>query len=164
VHAAPGRYEESRVATLYHQVWIAAPAATVYEAVSTEEGLGSWWDKPKAVRSGSDTVLEFSPGPEHGVLRARILALTPERRVEWEFVSTHPRNSPAFAWTGTRIVFEISRRAVPPWAAERVDTTIVDFRHSGWDERSEYLGFCNFAWGEALQKLKQWCESRVAGR
>jgi hypothetical protein len=30
----------------------------------------------------------------------------------------------------------ITRRAVPPWAAERADT-IVDFRHSGWDERSE---------------------------
>ena len=39
------------------------------------------------------------------------------------------------------------------------DVTLVDFRHSGWDERSEYFGFCNFSWGEALGKLKQRCES-----
>jgi hypothetical protein len=76
-----------------------------------------------------------------------------------EFFSTHPATSPASAWTGTRVVFEISRGAVPPWAVDRAEMTIVDFRHSGWDERSEYLGFCNFAWGEALQKLKQRCEA-----
>lgn len=27
-------------------------------------------------------------------------------------------------------------------------------------EHSEFLGFCNFAWGETLLMLKQWCESR----
>ena len=150
------------MAELYHQVWITAPTATVYEAIATESGIASWWDKPTAVKSDSGVVLEFNPGPEHGVLRAKVIAAIQERRVEWEFVSTHPRNSPGFAWTGTRVSFEITRRAVPPWAAERVDTAIVDFRHSGWDARSEYLGFCNFAWGEALQKLKQWCESRAA--
>ena len=68
-------------------------------------------------------------------------------------------HSPASAWTGTHVVFDIARRAAPPWATERVDTAVLDFRHSGWDERSEYLGFCNFHWGEALQKLKRWCES-----
>ena len=149
------------MAELYHQVWITAPSATVYEAISTEAGIAGWWDRPNAVKTDSGVVLEFNPGPEHGVLRARVAAAIPDRRIEWEFVSTHPRNSPAFAWTGTRVSFEITRRAVPPWAAERADTAIVDFRHSGWDGRSEYLGFCNFAWGEALQKLKQWCESRA---
>ena len=147
------------MAELYHQVWITAPSAIVYEAISTEAGIAGWWDKPTAVRSDSGVVLEFSPGPEHGVLRAKVVAAIPDRRIEWEFVSTHPRNSPAFAWTGTRVSFEITRRAVPLWAAERVDTAIVDFRHSGWDE---YLGFCNFAWGEALQKLRQGCEARAA--
>jgi uncharacterized protein YndB with AHSA1/START domain len=150
------------MAELYHQVWITAPSAIVYEAISTEAGIAGWWDKPTAVKTDSGIVLEFNPGPEHGVLRAKVLAAILDRRVEWEIVSTHPRNSPAFAWTGTRVSFEITRRAVPPWAAERVDTAIVDFRHIDWDERSEYLGFCNFAWGEALQKLKQWCESRAA--
>ena len=28
------------MATLYHQVWIAAPVAEVYRAISTEDGIG----------------------------------------------------------------------------------------------------------------------------
>lgn len=28
------------------------------------------------------------------------------------------------------------------------------------NENSEFLGFCNFAWGETLLMLKQWWESR----
>ena len=125
------------MAELYHQVWIAAPTAIVYEAISTAADIAGWRDKPTAVKSDSGVVLEFNPGPEHGVLRAKVLAAIRDQRVEWEFVSTHPKNSPAFAWTGTRVSFEVTRRAVPPWAAERADTAIVDFRHSGWDERSE---------------------------
>jgi uncharacterized protein YndB with AHSA1/START domain len=93
------------MAELYHQVWIAAPTAIVYEAISTAAGIAGWWDKPTAVKSDSGVVLEFNPGPEHGVLRAKVLAAIRDQRVEWEFVSTHPKNSPAFAWTGTRASF-----------------------------------------------------------
>jgi uncharacterized protein YndB with AHSA1/START domain len=156
---APRTREPYRASDLYHQVWIEASSAKVYEAIATDEGVGRWWDRPTTVQSPQGVVLEFSPGAEHGVLRARRLEMVPDRRVVWEFFSTHPQNSPASAWTGTRVTFEISRRPVPPWAAQRVDTAILDFRHSGWDEGSEYLGFCNFHWAEALNKLKQWCES-----
>jgi hypothetical protein len=93
------------------------------------------------------------------VLKARGLETVQDRRVEWEFVSAHPKRSPASAWTGTRVSFEISRRPTPPWAGDKAETTVLDFRHSGWDETSEWVGFCNFAWGEALQKLRRWCES-----
>ena len=148
------------MAALCHQVWINAPTVKVYEAVSTEDGIGRWWDKPKALRSPSGLSWEFNPGPEHGVLVANVLEMIQDRRVEWKFISgTHPRTSPAFAWTGTHVVFEISRRPVPPWSTDRVDMTILDFRHSDWDEQSEYFGFCNFQWAETLRKLKQWCES-----
>lgn len=119
------------MAVLYHQVWIKASTAKVYEAISTEDGIGRWWDKPRAVESDEGVILQFNPGQEHGVLEAKVLEMVPEERVEWEFTSTHPRNSPAFAWTGTRAKFEISRRSVPPWAADRVDMVILDFRHSG---------------------------------
>src|SRR5262249_13310559 len=38
-------------------------------------------------------------------------------------ISTHPKTSPASAWTGTHVLFEIT---------ERGNTAILDFRHSGW--------------------------------
>jgi len=80
-----------------------------------------------------------------------VLELARNRRVEWECISSHPRSSPASAWTGTHVIFEI---------AEREHRTVLDFRHAGWDESNEYFGFCNYHWGVALHKLAQWCESR----
>jgi uncharacterized protein YndB with AHSA1/START domain len=49
--------------TLYHQVWIDASPAKVYEAISSETGIGCWWDEPRAVRSDAATILEFNPAP-----------------------------------------------------------------------------------------------------
>jgi hypothetical protein len=69
------------------------------------------------------------------------------------------RSSPASAWTGTYITFEITRRSVPPRAKEKTYMMILILRHSGWYEASEFIGYCNFQWGVALQKLKQVCES-----
>ena len=86
------------------------------------------------------------------------------KRVEWEFISTHPKSSPASAWTGTHVIWEISERdnvaALSGFGKNGDRIAILDFRHSGWDENSEYLGFCSFAWAMVLQKLKQVCESK----
>jgi uncharacterized protein YndB with AHSA1/START domain len=139
------------MATLYHQVRIAASPRKLYEAISTERGIAAWWDEPVAVGSGTSQVLEFRPGPAHGVLRMKVLERREGRRVEWECTSTHPETSPASAWTGTHVAFEIR---------EAEGGAILDFRHSGWDEASPFLGFCNFGWGVALQKLKETCEAK----
>ena len=149
------------MATLCHEVWINASAERVYEAISTAEGIGTWWDEQTATQTDQGLVLEHNPGPEHGIVRMKVLDLSKPRRIEWECISTHPKSSPASAWTGTHIEFEIARRSVPPWASRKTEMTILTFRHSGWDENSEYFGFCNFAWGQALQKLRHVCESAV---
>ena len=147
------------MATIWHEVWINASAERVYLALSNAEGVSSWWDEQTAVQTDDGLVLESNPGPEHGVLRLRVLDLSEDKRVEWECISTHPNSSPASAWTGTRLIFGIERRSVPPWASNKTQMTILTFQHTGWDEKSEYLGFCNFKWGEALHQLKQVCES-----
>ena len=147
------------MATIWHEVWINASAERVYLALSNAEGVSSWWDEQTAVQTDDGLVLESNPGPAHGVLRLRVLDLSEDKRVEWECISTHPNSSPASAWTGTRLIFGIERRSVPPWASNKTQMTILTFQHTGWDEKSEYLGFCNFRWGVALHQLKQVCES-----
>jgi hypothetical protein len=135
----------------------------VYEAISTPDGIGTWWDKQESTETDSGLVLEHNPGPEHGVVQLKVLKRVQDKRVEWECISTHPKSSPASAWTGTHFVFEISERAnrvaLSGFGQDQDRITILDFRHSGWDENSEYLGYCNFAWGVVLQNLKRVCES-----
>jgi uncharacterized protein YndB with AHSA1/START domain len=150
------------MATLHHQVWIDAPIAKVYEALASAEGLGHWWSPHTSTQTTGGDVLAHDPGPEHGEVRMKVLDTTRNKRVEWEIISMHPKSSPASAWTGTHIGFELSPREKPRWMGGEPGKplpTVVEFRHDGWNEHSEYFGFCNFAWGETLVMLKAWCDS-----
>lgn len=83
------------MATIRHQVFINAPVAKVYEAISTPEGISTWWDKQTPIQTDRGLVLKHNPGPEHGVVQLRVVELVPNKRVEWECISTHPKSSPA---------------------------------------------------------------------
>ena len=152
------------MAAIHHQVAINAPVAKVYEAIATADGISTWWDKQTPVQTDRGLVLEHNPGPEHGVVKLRVVELVPNRRVEWECISTHPKSSPASAWTGTHFIFEFAERsesAASPGSETNQDlTTTLDFRQTGLDDQSEFFGFNNFAWGQVLQNLKQVAESQ----
>ncbi|HEV2855285.1 MAG TPA: SRPBCC domain-containing protein [Thermoanaerobaculia bacterium] len=141
--------------TIHHQVSINAPVAKVYEAISTADGISTWWDKQTPVQTDRGLVLEHNPGPEHGIVKLRVVELVPDKRVEWECISTHPESSPASVWTGTHFIFELAERDD---IAGRI--TILDFYQTGYDERSEFFGFNNSAWGQVVQNLKQVVESQ----
>jgi uncharacterized protein YndB with AHSA1/START domain len=155
------------MASIQHRVTIDAPVANVYEAIATAGGIGTWWDKQTAVQTARGLVLEHNPGPEHGVVRLRVVELVPNERVEWECISTHPASSPASAWTGTHFVFEIAEsgdEAAPPGGKRPpAPATTVDFRQAGYDERSEFFGSNSAAWALVLQNLKRVLET-TSGR
>lgn len=150
------------MADIYHQVWVNAPLSRVYGALATAEGLGQWWAPHSAEATPEGLVLAHSPGEAHGDVRMLVRDATPDRRIEWEIISRHPAESPASAWTGTRIVFALEERPSPGhWiglgnAGEPM--TVIEFRHTGWDGASPFYGFCNLAWGETLALLRTWCE------
>lgn len=150
------------MATLHHQVWIKAPARRVYDALATAEGL-RWWAPHTSTQTDDGLVLAHSPGPAHGDVQMKVIESLPAERITWEIISTHPERSPASAWTGTRMRFEISEQPSPGhWMGmdnEGETMTVVDFYHGGWDEQSEFIGFCNYAWGVVLDMLRNWCES-----
>ena len=137
--------------TIQHQLLINAPVATVYEAIATADGISTWWDKQTPRQTERGLVLEHNPGPEHGIVKLRVVELIPNERVEWECISTHPASSPASAWTGTHFIFELARRG---------ESTAVDFRQSGYDERSAFFNSNRDAWGQVLQNLKRVVETQ----
>ena len=151
------------MATIRHQVLIDAPVAKVYEAISTADRIGTWWDKQTATQTDRGVVLEHNPGPEHGVVKLRVVELVPNKRVEWECISTHPKSSPASAWTGTHFIFEIVEgNNVASAGSNRVQipATILDFSQVGYDEQSKFFGSNNVAWEQVLQNLKRTAESQ----
>ncbi len=142
------------MATLYHQLQIKAAPAVIYQSLTTEDGIGSWWDRPQLLlQEGRTPEWAFRPGPGHGVLTMQVLQTQPEQMVLWRCTSHHAASSPASAWTDTLLRFELH-------ASNGAPDTTLDFRHSGWDETSPYLGFCNHRWGIALQALRRHCEQQ----
>ena len=151
------------MATIRHQVMIDAPVAKVYEALSTADGISTWWDKQTPTQTDRGLVLEHNPGPEHGVVKLRVVELVPNKRVEWECISSHPKSSPASAWTGTHFIFEIVERDNVVSSGSnpnQLRATTLDSCQAGYDERSEFFGSNNLAWGEVLENLKQVVESQ----
>jgi uncharacterized protein YndB with AHSA1/START domain len=67
--------------------------AKVYEALSSADRIGTWWDKQTAIQTDHGVVLEHNPGPEHGVVKLRVVELVPSTRVEWECISVHPSSA-----------------------------------------------------------------------
>lgn len=148
------------MAIIHQEISISAPVAKVYGALASADQIGTWWDQQKEVRTSRGLVLEHDPGPEHGVVRLRVVGLVPDKRVEWECISTHPKSSPASAWTGTRFIFELAVRTESAGVGrDQVRTTTVGFRQVGFDDRSEFLQANITTWGQALHKLKQVVES-----
>lgn len=141
------------MASIRHQLRIKAPAAQIFERLTTGSGIASWWDTPAAERSGYVEYWDFRPGPDHGVLRMKVVSTVPKERVEWECVSRHEPSSPASAWTDTRITFALE---------DTGPATVLHFRHEAWDEENRFYPFCSYEWAMALRKLKQECEASVA--
>jgi len=150
------------MAAIHHQLWIDAPLATVHAGLATAEGLGRWWVAHTASVIDGETVISHNPGPAHGVVAMKVLEASTQR-VRWEVISRHPAQSPASAWTGTEIRFELSRRASPgAWRGlphEGEPMTVLEFQQLGWNPDSEFLGFCSQAWAETLVMLRRWAES-----
>ena|SRR5215831_20807132 len=84
------------MATLQHQVWINARVATAYQLLAIAEGLSQWWAPHTSSETDARLVLAHDPGPAHGPVKMKVFERIPNRRVEWEIISTtHPKTSAA---------------------------------------------------------------------
>jgi uncharacterized protein YndB with AHSA1/START domain len=139
------------MATIHHQLLIEAPITLVYQAIAHPDLIATWWDKQTARHTAGGLVLEHHPGPEHGVVQLLVIDHRPNERIEWECISSHPASSPASVWTGTHFIFEL--------AARGDGATSLDFRQTGYDERSPFFNSNRDAWKNVLQNLKRVVES-----
>lgn len=136
------------MASIAHRVGIKAPAAQVYAALSSIDGLRSWWTKSTTGTSKPGQIIDFQflqpDGEILGAMGMEVLNLEPDQRVHWRCVS-----GPA-DWIDTEIVFDLS--VEDPY-------TIVLFHHDHWREQSESMAHCSMKWATFLLSLKNLVES-----
>ena len=129
-----------------HLVFIKSTPDKIYEAITTQQGIASWWSvnnnaKPEV---GSIYRIFFSGDYFKDI---KITELVPGKRVAWEILDAHPE------WLKTKVTFDISMGK---------NSAELRFNHSGWREYTDMFAQCSHHWGIYLQNLKTYTEKGKA--
>ena len=127
------------MADIYHDFPIAAPAARVFEAIATPEGLDAWWTERASGRPELNAEYELYFGEGYD-WRARVSRC----RAPFEFELTLTRADAE--WAGSRVGFTLS---------EANGRTQVRFHHLGWPDASEHYRISSFCWAMYLRILRR---------
>ncbi len=130
---------------ILHRIAIKATPEKVYDAITTSEGLRSWWTVDATHERKVGSVAEFGFHKRAVVFRMRINELKPGERVTWECEGDDPE------WKGTRITFDLQPHE---------GGTLLDFSHSGWRSVENGYPSCNTVWGFLMHSLMRYCEGR----
>ena len=129
---------------ILHRVGVRTPdPKTVYDALTTVEGLAAWWTDDTTGRGDAvGGTLEFRfPA---GGFDMEVVELRPPERVAWRVVDGPPE------WVGTTIDWDLRQDG---------DYTIVLFKHQGWREPVEFMHHCSTKWASFLLSLKKYVET-----
>ena len=129
---------------ILHKVGVRADSPqSVYEALTTIDGLSSWWTNETDGDGDQGGVVRFRFG-EKGGFDMNVVELDHGKHVLWEVVDGPEE------WIGTRVDWELS---------EADGRTTVLFRHLGWREPVEFMHHCSTKWASYLLSLKSLVET-----
>ncbi|NRA53094.1 MAG: SRPBCC domain-containing protein [Gammaproteobacteria bacterium] len=126
-----------------HRVGINASPEKIYQALTTDAGLSSWWTNDISGAGDVGSIIEFrfnGGGPDFSVIE-----LIPNKIVRWQ----HHGNIPE-AWMGTEILFQLQVED---------KQTFVRFSHTNWQETSDFMAHCSTKWAVFLLSLKDALET-----
>jgi uncharacterized protein YndB with AHSA1/START domain len=126
-----------------HRVGVKASAAEIYEALTTNNGLASWWTNDVSGAGSVGSIIEFrfnGGGPDFTVTE-----LVPNKIVRWKHSGSMPES-----WMGTEILFQLQVEG---------EQTFVRFTHSYWNESSDFMAHCSTKWAVFLISLKDAVET-----
>ena len=130
------------MASIDHLFHIEATQEEIFNAITTIDGLKSWWTTGVEGESAKDKEIKFYFGDD-ALCRIKVLEIDDGAHLSWLCVDGHSE------WVDTFISFDLSL------ANDKVQ---VQFSHSNWQKESGFMANCNFSWGRYLVSLKELCE------
>ena len=124
---------------IFHDVPIKASAERVFRAVTTPEGLDTWWTKHATgtPRVGAEYTLGFGPGYDW---RATVTRCVPTSEFELLMTEAHPD------WQNTCVSIRIE---------DRDGRTLVRFSHCGWPSANDHYRLSCNCWALYLRILRR---------
>ena len=127
---------------ILHRIAMKSSPREVYGALTTIEGLSSWWTRDTNGSTEVGDVIKFSF--DAGFFDMLILELDPPTEVRWEVVDGPEE------WIGTTVSWDLR---------EDDEYTIILFKHEGWREPVEFMHHCSTHWAMFLQSLRSLVET-----
>jgi uncharacterized protein YndB with AHSA1/START domain len=137
------------VPDIRHEIIIQAPLQRVYEALTTQEGLQSWWTSDTQAVPEVGSVAVFGFFNRSTIFRMRIDELTPAKRVRWSC------EGDVDEWIDTEIRFDLE--------PDEADGSKLRFRHKNWHSTAGIYAQCNTTWGNLMFRLKAFAEGKNPG-
>ncbi|MCH8495580.1 MAG: SRPBCC domain-containing protein [Balneolales bacterium] len=125
--------------------YIKSPSSKVYQALTSEEGLGTIWTSKLKVKPVIGYIYEFNFN-EDPHTKMLITGLHENQWISWECLASN------IEWVGTTVSFNLK---------ENNGTTAVLLKHCNWREITDYYRWCNYNWSMFLYRLKDYCENKV---
>ena len=131
-------------------VEIHAGAASIVEAVTTKEGLSSFWVSTSIAEPEAGTEARFTFQGAPVPLRMRVDRIEPNE-VAWTCLGEFPH------WEGTTVTWSLEP------GPEHGGTRLL-FRHAGFSDAQTEWEFASvsYTWGTILERLKQLAETGSA--
>jgi uncharacterized protein YndB with AHSA1/START domain len=133
------------VSEILTQFDVDAPRAAVWKAITTQDGIRSWWtthaDVPKGV--GSVLSLRFPDAPISWDLR--VDEAVENEKLHWHCVGGPP------PWVDTDVVFRLTD-------SPEAETRVL-FDHTGWNEAEDMVRIVTFGWVQMFLQLKGYLET-----
>ncbi|MCD2421544.1 SRPBCC domain-containing protein [Niabella pedocola] len=150
---------------IHHAVLIGAPAAQVYKAITSQEGLRAWWTPGTTAKPELGSMARFPFGPVY-FKTMKITVLKPQEEVCWictagagEWIDTHISFT---LYTGDQQQLGNRYPEIGGQLEQQKDkgaATLLLFRHEAWKTYSLMFAECSYTWGRFLSSLKRYCET-----
>ncbi|MEH7351884.1 SRPBCC family protein [Gottfriedia acidiceleris] len=127
-----------------HQITINATPEKVFEAITTTEGIKSWWSTDAKAEPQLGSMTEVAFYNRQAVFQLQVDEIEPGKLLEWTAIHDMP------AWKGTKIRFELN--------VNENGATILNFNHSGFESMEGPYAMINTTWGTLMYILKQYVE------
>ena len=131
------------MASIDHMFHIDAPIEKVFRAITSIEGLQTWWTTGASGETQVGGTITF-PFADEAMCVMNVHSKENNKTLAWKCVEG-PDD-----WVGTELSFEL---------ASVSGKTRVRFTHGGWKQQNDFFANCNFSWGKYLRSLRQLCET-----
>lgn len=129
------------MATIYHQVGIKASLTDTLSALTTLEGLSSWWSHAEgSCNAGDDLTFYFG---EHAV-KMQVEQTSQPTLIQWRCIDNEGE------WKDTLFTFNLINDN---------NQILVNFTHSEWKDITELFSHCSTKWATFLVSLKEYLET-----